>query len=224
MRNPVPALQNSLMSIVDRRYPLGVVKVAFGGDVDAMDAARRAAALGFEHIDVGVDELREVHRSSLAIPVGDELCGFEPVTGCTARAPRKASDWADAVAIHPAEPNVRVEPTPASILGSVAAVRTMCEAVNGLRITLDTGWVATWGEDPVDLVELADHVQLRQARRGVPQVHPDEGGDVDFDAVMAGMGRVGYPGRLSIEYFDLPVLCLPLAAPVAWCVDLAARM
>ncbi len=121
-------------------------------------------------------------------------------------------------------PGVRVEPSLASVLNSNAAVLSMCAAVPGLRLTLDTGWVANWGGDPVELLDLADHVQLRQARRGVPQVHPDESGDVDFAAVIHRLDRLGYRGRLSVEYFDLPDLGLPLEDPIGWCVALAGRV
>jgi sugar phosphate isomerase/epimerase len=203
---------------------LGVVKVAFGSKADVVVAAFEAASLGFQHIDAFVSDLAGVEPASLPIPVGDLLSGFDPVPGCTSRAPSKALGWDEAVAFLRTRPNLRVEPTPASILCSVDAVRSMCRAVPGLRITLDTGWVATWGEDPVDLVMLADHVQLRQARRGVPQVNPGEDGDVDFEAVIAALDRVGYPGGLSIEYFDLPDMGLPLAEPLEWCVGLAARI
>jgi sugar phosphate isomerase/epimerase len=100
----------------------------------------------------------------------------------------------------------------------------MCEEVPGLRITLDTGHVASWGEDPVELLDLADHVQLRQARRGVPQVHVDEPGDVNFALVIERLERLNYQGLLSVEYFDIPEHGFGLEDPILWSLDLAHRM
>jgi sugar phosphate isomerase/epimerase len=65
-------------------------------------------------------------------------------------------------------------------------------------------------------------VQLRQARRGEVQVHPDELGDVDFPAVLARLEALGYGGRLSVEYFDLPEYGWPLEDPVGHAVALAS--
>jgi hypothetical protein len=209
---------------VARRYPLGVTKVTFGLATPVEIVASRAAALGFDHIDVGLNQLEGCDEAALAIPIGDRVGGFEPRLGCTIRAPHKGRPWDEAVAILRMVPGVRVEPSAMSVLNSTEAVRSMCAEVPGLRLTLDTGWVANWGGDPVELLDLADHVQLRQARRGVPQVHPDEPGDVDFAAVIHRLDRLGYRGRLSVEYFDLPDLGLPLEDPIGWCVALAGRV
>ena len=93
----------------------------------------------------------------------------------------------------------------------------MLEAVPGLRLLVDTGHVANWGEDPVELLPWADHVQLRQARRGVAQALE---GDVDFRRVFDRLEQVGYNGRLSVEYFDLPDMGWPLDDPPAFAVAL----
>src|SRR5204862_5285496 len=111
-------------------------------------------------------------------------------------------------------PGVRLEPWGGSVCNSVERVLTMLEAVPGLRLLVDTGHVAGWGEDPCELLPYADHVQLRQARTGTVQVHPDEGGDVDFARVLTTLAHVGYSGRLSVEYFDLPRLGWALGDPV----------
>ena len=132
--------------------------------------------------------------------------------------------WDEAVAFLRAVPGVRCEPSPYSILHSAAAIRAMCETVPGLQLTLDTGHVATWGDDPVELLDLAGHVQLRQARRGVPQVHVDDTGDVDFAAVLRRLDALDYRGLVSVEYVDLPDLGLPLADPVGWAAALTARV
>ena len=44
----------------------------------------------------------------------------------------------------------------------------------GVRLLVDTGHVADWGGDPCELLELADHVQLRQGKPGHTQVHVDD--------------------------------------------------
>ncbi len=201
---------------------LGIVSVAFGLRCPQRLAAEQAAALGFEHLDIGLDRAEGAVEGPLALPVGDRI-GSEPRTGCTVRAPRQCT-WEEGVAFLRQVPGIRVEPSPPSLLNSVAAVRAMCEEVPGLRITLDTGWTVYSGEDPADLADLAGHVQLRQAREGVAQVHPDEPGDVNFEAFFERLARVRYRGLLSVEYFDLPDLKLPLEDPVGHCVALAARV
>jgi sugar phosphate isomerase/epimerase len=119
---------------------------------------------------------------------------------------------------------MRMEPWGGSICNTVEKVREMLVAVPGLRLLVDTGHVAAWGEDPVDLLEWAGHVQLRQARLGSVQVHPDDGGDVDFAAVLRRLAAVRYAGLLSVEYFDLPEYGWPLADPVGHAVALADQV
>jgi sugar phosphate isomerase/epimerase len=97
--------------------------------------------------------------------------------------------------------------------------------VPGLRLLVDTGHVADWGGDPLELLEYADHVQLRQGRPGATQLHVDDPtGVVDFAAVIARLDARDYTGRLSVEYFDLPQLGWPLDDPVRWATDLARRV
>jgi sugar phosphate isomerase/epimerase len=114
-----------------------------------------------------------------------------------------------------------MEPWPGSIVGSVAAVKAMLEEVPGLRLVVDTGHVANWGEDPVELLPWAGHVQLRQAAKGVAQALE---GDVDFPRLFRALDRLDYSGRLSVEYFDLPELGWRLEDPVAYAVALAAEL
>ena len=201
--------------------PIGVARVVFGLRTPLDEAARDAAAIGWDHIDITVDGGPE---PAVALPIGDRYSGTVPMTGCTVRTPRRDEDWDEAVAFLRSVPGIRCEPSPYSILHSAAAIRAMCEAVPGLRLTLDTGHVATWGDDPVELLDLAGHVQLRQARRGVPQVHVDDTGDVDFAAVLRRLDALDYRGLVSVEYVDLPDLGLPLADPVGWAAALTARV
>ena len=203
---------------------LGVARVVFGLDTPIQVAADRAAALGWDHLDITVGALDSAEEASLALPVGDRYSGEVALPGCTVRTPRRDVAWEDAVAFLRSTPGIRCEPSPFSILHSAAAIREMCRAVPGLRSTLDTGHVAAWGEDPVELLDLAGHVQLRQARRGVPQVHIDDRGDVDFAAVMRRLDDLRYAGLVSVEYVDLPDLGLPLDDPIGWAVDLTRRV
>ena len=203
---------------------LGVARVVFGLGTPVSAAAQEAAALGWEHLDITVGTIDPAVEATLALPVGDRYSGEVPMPGCTVRTPRRDVPWDDAVAFLRSTPGIRCEPSPFSVLHSVAAIREMCGAVPGLRLTLDTGHVAGWGEDPVEVLDLAGHVQLRQARRGVPQVHVDDTGDVDFAAVMDGLDELGYDGLVSVEYVDLPDLGLPLEDPVGWALDLTRRV
>jgi hypothetical protein len=206
------------------RRAIGVARVVFGLTTSTSDAARRAADLGWEHLDITIVPGSDVDEAALAVPVGDRYTGTIPVAGCTVRTPRRGESWDDALAFLRSVPGVRCEPSPYSILNNAAAIRAMCEAVPGLRLTLDTGHVATWGDDPVELLDLAGHVQLRQARRGVPQVHVDDVGDVDFTAVMRRLDELDYRGLVSVEYVDLPDLGLPLDDPEGWALALTERV
>ena len=177
------------------------------------DAARLASELGFEHIDVDAG-----WDGELALPVGDRMAHPSPRPGCSVPAPPAAQGmWDRAVAAYRRTPGMRLEPWPGSIVDSVEKVKAMLEAVPGLRLLVDTGHVANWGEDPVELLPWADHVQLRQARRGVAQALE---GDVDFRRVFERLEQVGYAGRLSVEYFDLPDMGWPLDVPPAFAVAL----
>ena len=133
------------------------------------------------------------------------------------------STWEKTVDFFRVAPGCLIEPTARSVVNSTEKARAICDEVPGLRLLVDTGHVADWGGDPVDLFDLAGHVQLRQGRPGETQLHVDDPtGVVDFDAVLRGLDRVGYQGLLSVEYFDLPDYGWPLADPVAWSCDLAA--
>ena len=204
------------------RYPIGIVAVAFSGATPRR-CAERASALGFDHLDVDEAALGALAAGSPSpVPIGDVIArrGFPAGRTRVAPAPRADRSYDDLVRLLRAHPGCRLEPGPGTVAGSAAAVRSLVEDVPGLRFCIDTGHVAAWGEDPVDLLDLADHVQLRQAAPGDPQRHPGDGGDVDFGAVVRRLGEVGYRGRLSVEYFDLPELGWPLEDPVGCAVAL----
>ena len=211
------------------KYQLGIVAVAFGG-IGIEEAAQRAADLGFDHLDssaAAIDALDSENLADLAVPIGDRIAGFEVVEGCTSMAPfeRRGEDrFEETVELFRNHPGARLEPGPRSAAAGNAKVEGLVAAVPGLRLTLDTGHVATWGGDPVPLLRYADHVQLRQAAEGRPQLHPDEGGDVDFAAVLAELERLHYSGLISIEYFNLPDYGWPLDDPVGHSVSLAEHV
>jgi len=210
-------------------YPVGVAAVVFGR-IGIQDAATRASALGFEHLDVSdmaLANLDDDERARLALPIGELLSGPDVRPNSTAMAlyERRGEDRFDeAVELFTRNPGARLEPGPRSVADSVAKIEALVAAVPGLRLTVDTGHVATWGEDPVRLLHLADHVQLRQAAKGRPQLHPDEGGDVDFVAVLQELERLEYQGLLSVEYFDLPDYGWPLDDPVGHAVAMQGHI
>ena len=198
------------------RFPLGVVDVVFA-PAPLPEAARRARELGFAHIDVPVD-----WHGDLALPVGDRMAYPSPRPDASVPAPPRGEGmWERAVAAYRRTSGVRVEPWPGSIVDSVAAARALVDEVPGLRLLVDTGHVATWGEDPVELLPWAGHVQLRQARKGVPQALE---GDVDFKRLFDELERLEYRGLLSVEYFDLPDRGWPLDDPVGHAVALADEL
>ena len=122
-----------------------------------------------------------------------------------------------------AAPGALLEPWAGAVVNSAETVRAFRAEVPGVRLLVDTGHVADWGGDPCELLELADHVQLRQGKPGHTQLHVDDPtGVVDFAAVLARLEQLDYRGRLSVEYFDLPENGWPLDDPEQWARDLAA--
>jgi len=199
-------------------WPLGVVDVVFA-PLGIPEAAQRARELGFEHLDVPWD-----WTGPLDLPVGDRMAFPSPRPSCSCPAPPdEPGMWERAVRAYRRCPGARIEPWTGSILGSIERIRAMLAEVPGLRLLVDTGHVASWGEDPCELLDAAAHVQLRQARAGVVQA-PADHGDVDFRRVLRRLDEVGYRGLLSVEYFDLPDRGWPLEDPVAHAVALAGLL
>ena len=205
------------------RLPLGVVDIVYARRGDVPQRALAAKADGFEHIDplLGTDP------ASLALPIGCPTAFPKPEPGWCATGAPPAGDgmWERAVRWWKAAPGALLEPWAGAVVNSIDAVRAFRAEVPTLRLLVDTGHVADWGGDPCELLELADHVQLRQGRPGHTQVHVDDpSGVVDFAAVLSRLDALGYRGRLSIEYFDLPERGWPLADPEQWARDLAAHV
>jgi sugar phosphate isomerase/epimerase len=205
------------------RWPLGAVDIVYArrGDVSARAAA--AQADGFEHIDplLGTD------AATLVIPIGCPTAYPKPQPGwCATPAPAAADGmWERAVRWWRAAPGALLEPWAGAVVNSAETVRAFRAEVPDVRLLVDTGHVADWGGDPCELLDLADHVQLRQGKRGHTQVHVDDpAGTVDFGAVVRRLEALDYRGRLSVEYFDLPENGWPLADPEQWANDLAAHL
>jgi sugar phosphate isomerase/epimerase len=204
------------------RYPLGVVEHAFNPD-DSVRASERARDLGFAHIDVrfGVDP------QTLALPVGCFTAAPAPQPGrTTTPAPSQgAGRWELAVRKFREALGCLMEPWAGSVVNSVETARAMMAEVPGLRLLVDTGHVADWGGDPLEMLAFADHVQLRQGRPGCAQLHVDDPtGVVDFAAVLRRLDTLNYQGLLSVEHFDRPELGLGLDEPLSWAMDLARHM
>jgi sugar phosphate isomerase/epimerase len=206
------------------RWPLGVVDVTYARLAEVTDRARAARADGFEHIDplIGTDP------ASLALPIGCPTAFPKPVDAwCTTPAPSAQLDgaWERAVRWWRRAPHALLEPWAGATVNSVEKVRAFRAEVGDVRLLLDTGHVADWGGDPYELLELADHVQLRQGKPGRTQLHVDDPtGVVDFAEVLRALDRLDYRGKLSVEYFDLPENGWPLDDPEQWARDLAARL
>ncbi len=196
-------------------YPLGIVEIVFA-PIEQVVASRRAAELGFAHIDL-VSET----TTPLSLPVGDVFTR-SPRAGCSTGAPAaQDGSWDRAVRAFRRVRGARIEPWAGSILDSVERVKAFLDEAPGTEVLLDTGHVANWGEDPAELIPYTSHVQLRQARKGIPQsLH----GDIDFADFIGRLERHGYRGRLSIEYFDLPELGFPLEDPLGHAMALARQI
>lgn len=204
-------------------YRLGVVDVALWKIGDPIERAKRARELGFEHIDVST----EVDPASLVLPVGCPTSFPKPQPGwSTTPAPRNEEGmWERTVRWFTRSPGALLEPWAGSVVNSRESAKAMMEEVPGLRLLVDTGHVSDWGEDALDMLEFADHVQLRQGKPGSTQLHIDDpSGVVDFAAVLRRLDELDYQGCLSVEYFDLPEHGWGLDDPVAWAVDLRAHL
>jgi sugar phosphate isomerase/epimerase len=204
-------------------FGLGVVDVVYARVASVEERSRLARADGFEHIDplLGTDP------DALALPIGCPTAFPRPASGwCSTPAPADAPGrWEQTVERFRAAPGCLIEPWAGSVVGSTERVLAMLEAVPGLALLVDTGHVADWGGDPLELLPYARHVQLRQGMPGSTQLPVDDArGVVDFAAVVERLQGLGYEGRCSVEYFDLPEQGWPLADPRACALNLAAHL
>lgn len=204
------------------RWSLGVVDVTFWPD-DPVAASVRARDLGFEHIDV----LTGTDPATLALPLGCPTAFPKPEPGWCSTPAFVAGEgrWESTARWFRQAPGCLMEPWKGACVNSVETMRAMAEEVPGLRFLVDTGHVADWGGDPLEALEFADHVQLRQGRPGETQLHVDDPtGVVDFAAVLRRLEQLGYTGTLSVEHFDLVDQGWRCDDPVGWACDLAAHV
>ncbi|HSS09262.1 MAG TPA: TIM barrel protein [Acidimicrobiales bacterium] len=200
-------------------YQLGIMAVTLA-PLPVPEAARRAAELGFDHLDVAGD--LDDASEPLAVPIGDRFTSPSPRPGYSTGAPPEGpGNWDRAVRAFRKAPGAKIEAWAGSIIDSVEKIKAFLAEVPDVRLLLDTGHVANWGEDPCELAPYAGHVQLRQARRGVPQTLE---GDVDFARFLDQLRACAYSGLLSVEYFDLPELGFPLPDPLGHAVVLAEQI
>jgi sugar phosphate isomerase/epimerase len=198
-----------------------VVDLAYAGVPDVARRSELARADGFAHVDV----LLGTDAGALALPIGCPTSFPKPSpTWCATPAPPDGEGaWERTVRWWRGAPQALCEPWAGSAVHSIEAMRALRAAVPGLRFLVDTGHVADWGGDVLEALDLAGHVQLRDGAPGRAQVAPGEG-DVDFAAVFARLDRLGYPGLVSVEYFDLPDAGWPCGNPRAWAVALRDRL
>ena len=153
------------------------------------------------------------------LPIGCPTAFPKPVDAwCTTPAPSAELDgaWERAVRWWRAAPQALLEPWAGAVVNSIETVRAFRAEVGDVRLLVDTGHVADWGGDPCELLELADHVQLRQGKPGHTQLHVDDPtGVVDFAAVFRDARPLDYRGKVSVEYFDLPDNGWPTRRPGA---------
>ena len=215
------------VSVVTVRWPLGVVDVSTRAAATSPARADAARADGFAHIDplLGTDP------ASLALPIGCPTAFPKPVDPGGAprrRRPRELDGtWERAVRWWRAAPQ-RV----ARAVGGRGreldrdGARVPRRGAASVRLLVDTGHVADWGGDPCELLDLADHVQLRQGKPGHTQLHvddPDGRRRLRAPCSPASTGSTT-AGKLSVEYFDLPENGWPLDDPEQWARDLAAHL
>src|SRR6476646_262357 len=182
-------------------FPIGVADLAYATELSVVRRAELARADGFAHIDVAL----EVDATTLALPVGCPVAFPRPApTWCSTPAPpAREGGWDRTVRWWRAAPQALCEPWAGGTVSSIEQVRALVDEVPGVRFLIDTGHVTAWGGDVLELLPFAAHVQLRDARPGRPQVAPGDG-DVDFAAILERLDALGYAGKLSVEYFDLP--------------------
>jgi sugar phosphate isomerase/epimerase len=202
-------------------FPVGVVDLAYATEPDVARRAELARADGFAHIDVALD----VDAGRLALPVGCPIAFPRPVDAwCSTPAPPAGDGaWERTVRWWQAAPRALCEPWAGGSVHSIEDVRALVAAVPGVRFLVDTGHVTAWGGDVLELLPFAGHVQLRDARPGHAQVPPGEG-DVNFATVLRRLEELGYAGKLSVEYFDLPQLGWPCDAAREHATALLARV
>ena len=190
--------------------PIGIVGVAY----DDMTLDEMATALGRPRVRPPRRRRSTCSTGStttsiaaLAVPIADRISGFELVDGCTfvralrtarrgplrrdrrhvPRAPHRAAG-----ARAPHQRRQRGEDRSARRRGARACASPSTPGTSRPGVRIRSRSCAT----PITC-------SCARRPKGDPQRHADDGGDVDFAAVLAELDRLDYPGAISIEYFDL---------------------
>ena len=209
---------------------VGVVDIAYPSALSPGKRSQLAGVDGFAHIDV---LLSIASDSGIVLPIGCPTSFPKPSPQwCATPAPPRGDTtaerdaaWERTVRWWKAAPPALLEPWAGASVCSIEHVRALQREVPELRLLVDTGHVADWGGDVLEMLEFADHVQLRQGCVGNTQLHvDDQRGTIDFKAVCARLEQLGYTGRFSIEHFDLPANGWPLDDPRQWACDLRERL
>ena len=121
-----------------------------------------------------------------------------------------------------AAPGALLEPWAGAVVHSRETCEAMMAEVPGLRLLVDTGHVADWGGDPLELLPFADHVQLRQGAPGRTQLHVDDpAGVVDFAAVLGRARRPRLRRAAVGRVLRPPGAGLAAGGSARWARDLA---
>jgi sugar phosphate isomerase/epimerase len=101
---------------------------------------------------------------------------------------------------------VRIEPHAGSIASVPELTTRLCEAVSGLRLTLDVSHFELQSvtlDRTLTLVPLAGHLHVRAARPGAIQVRWQDN-ETDFATLVAALRSHGYQGAYCVEYVPMP--------------------
>ncbi len=103
---------------------------------------------------------------------------------------------------------IALEPEPLLVVGSSEDMDAMIEAVGSprLRVNLDVGHAAITDEDvAASIRRLGDeivHLHLEDIRDRVHRHLPLGEGDIDFSAIRAALGQIGYGGPYVVDLFN----------------------
>ena len=222
------------------RWPLGIVDVTFKPALGVPAAARRAAALGFDHLDV--TSAWDGDEATLAVPVGVRMVTFGEAGDLARQAAGEAPAWPtpkagwyyplppagprafdDTVAALRACPGATAKAWPGSACEGDDALQALLDAVPDLRLCLDVGHVVYWGGDPFRFLDRAAQVHLRETAPGRMNLSAGAG-TLDYRELLRALDRCSFDGPLSIEYFDHPQSGWGAEDPEGLAVELAAHL
>ena len=227
MQKCTPVAQRDRICARHDARPLGVVDIVYAARGDVVDAR---ACRGGRRVRAHRSDARHRSRDARAagrLPDRVPEAGRHVVRDAGARCDRDGM-WERAVRWWRAAPHALLEPWAGAVVNSTRDGRRVPRArCPALRLLVDTGHVADWGERPV-----------RAARPRRPRAAPPgraaatrrctsttRRGVVDF-------ARRAPPARRSsttaassrVEYFDLPDNGWPLDDPEQWARDLAGHV